>query len=117
MAGAADSGSGAWWAAEDLQVLVSKRVASLRIDLRVARTTGLSYSGMWSSLPGGTSMTHIDSSTAVDYVFSIAPSGGLAAGTYTLSGAFGLTGILHTMGADSWTATTTGPASTSAATL
>ena len=113
VSGAPDAGSNAWWAADNLKVVLSGRVASLRIDLRVLRSPGLSYSGMWSSLPAGASLTHVDTAGAVDYIFSVAPAGGLASGTYTLSGAFGLTGVLHSIGSDTWTATTTGPSGTS----
>ena len=110
---AADGGTGTWWAADDLHITLTQAVASLRVDLHVARTTGLTYLGMWSTLPAGTAaLTHTDDPTEVVYTYSVAPPGGMPAGSYTLSGTMTLTGQAHPTQSDTWAATTTGPAST-----
>src|SRR5205823_14860648 len=61
--GGIDSGSSAWWASESVRVAVTQPVSALRVDVHVARTTGLIYSGMWSTLPGAPTLTHADSPT------------------------------------------------------
>ncbi|MBA2948383.1 hypothetical protein [Streptomyces himalayensis] len=49
--GSIDPGSGEYWAQSDVTVKTSKVLTSLTVELRVAKTAGVSSTGGWRSLP------------------------------------------------------------------
>ena len=96
--------SAPWWWEEDLDLSPSAPITSLTITVRVARTTGISYSGFYTSAPGGAlKLRETTGPTALVYLAGLNAGQTLAAGgTFRLGAQFGGNGTPHAVAGDTF---------------
>ena len=100
---------GGWRTQAD--VTLPSVVGSLTFQIHVARTPGVSFTGAWSTLPGGSQVTETDTANEVVCTF-VSPPGLLAPGTYSFTCGINMSSP-HSMTLDTWVLNTTSPTQTS----
>jgi len=100
------TGSGPYWAENDLKLTNTAAVTALTATVTVQKTTGVSFSGQYNT-SGSFTQSHTDSASAITYTFTLAPGQTLAAGTWLLASQFGGTGVAHAYSGDTFVVTYT----------
>jgi len=94
---------------EDLDLSSSAPITQLSVTVTVARTAGITYSGIYTTGPNGTLTTaHTDTGTAVTYTATLNPGATLPANTSLRVGAqYGGNGTAHPLSGDTYQVTAT----------
>ncbi|MET9217729.1 hypothetical protein ABZX65_02940 [Streptomyces sp. NPDC003300] len=111
--GSVDSASNDYWTQSDVVLTTGKPLTTLSVELRVARTEGVSSTGSWTSVSGGTNPTVTVEGAELVYRWTLDADNTLAPGTYTFSGQFNHAAGARATGGDTYTARWTGPDGTS----
>lgn len=107
--GSVNSASNNYWTQSDVVLTSDKPLTSLTVELRVARTEGVSSTGAWTSVSGGTNPTVTEEGAELVYRWTLDAGNTLAPGTYTFSGQFNHAAGDRDTGGDTYTARSTGP--------
>jgi hypothetical protein len=107
VAASAGEGTNPWWLADHADVTIPSVVGSLTFQIHVARTPGVSFTGAWSTLPGGSQVAETDTANEVVCTF-VSPPGRLAPGTYSFTCGINMSSP-HSMTLDTWVLNTTAP--------
>lgn len=86
--GTIDASSNGYWTQTDVQLTVTKELTELTVELRIARTAGVSSTGSFDSASGQTSASVTVEGADLVYRWQLNPGQALAPGTYTFAGQF-----------------------------
>lgn len=114
-AGAVDGQSGDYWAQEDVTVTTSRPLTSFTVELRVARTAGVTGTGQYTTAPGNITAGHLVEGDYLVFRWVYEAGQTLAPGTYTFAGQFQHDPGERDASGDSFTITADGPGGTAAA--
>lgn len=107
--GGVDTQSNPYWMQSDVNLTNSKQLTSLTVELRVARTSGVSSTGSFTSISGQSSASITVEGDDLVYRWTLNPGQTLQPGSYIFAGQFGHTvGDRDTTG-DRYTVTGSGP--------
>lgn len=103
------SGTSQWWGQLDVLVTNTAPMTALTIEITIAKTPGVRYSGQYNSFWGGVmSMSWSETASAVVYRFVLNPGQSVPAGTNWLAAAqFGGSGTVHPTSGDTYVVTAT----------
>jgi hypothetical protein len=101
--------SNPYWTQSDLTLTTTRPLTSLTVELRVARTGGVSSTGSYSSVSGQTMPTVTTESDFVVYRWVLNAGQTLAPGTYTFAGQFNHDGGPRSTSGDHFLVTGGGP--------
>ncbi|MBY8880322.1 hypothetical protein [Actinacidiphila acidipaludis] len=107
--GSVDSASNDYWTQSDVRLTVGRPLTSLHIELRIARTTGVSSTGSFDSVSGQTAASVAVEGDYLVYRWDLDAGQTLAAGTYTFAGQFNHAGGDRDTSGDRYTAVANGP--------
>jgi endoglucanase len=106
-AGSVTSSSNAYFTEEDVKFSNTSPITAMTITITVQKTTGITYSSMYSSVSGITT-THADNGSTITYTYTLNSGQTLAVGTNWLVAAqLSGTGSAHATSGDTWSVTTT----------
>jgi aryl-phospho-beta-D-glucosidase BglC (GH1 family)/fibronectin type 3 domain-containing protein len=97
-------GTSPWWGQLDVLVSNTAPITSLTIEINVAKTAGLTYSGQYSNFWGGMlSMSRIEAADRIVYKYVLNPGQTVPAGSNWLAAAqFGGNGTPHPTSSDTY---------------
>ncbi len=99
--------SSAWYSEEDVKFSNTSSITALTITITVQKTTGVTYSGMYTTV-GNITTTYVDNGTTIIYTYTLKSGQTIASGTNQLAAAqFGGNGTVHATTGDLWSITTT----------
>lgn len=103
------SGTSPWWGQLDLLISNTAPLSSLTIEITVAKTPGINYSGQYNSYWGNMlSMSRTETSGTIVYRYVLNPGQSVPAGTNWLTAAqFGGNGTPHPVSGDRYTVSAT----------
>ena len=98
------SGSGPYWAEEDLTLANTVPITALKITLTIQKTPGVSYSGQYNNYWGGMlSMNHAESANAVTYTYILNAGQTVpASSSWMVAGQYGGNGASHPSTGDTY---------------
>jgi len=105
--GSLGAGTNVWWSADTAVLALPQGVGSLTFQIKVPLTTGVSYTGGWSTMPAGATESAATTASALTCTFTNPSS--LASGQYTFVCGFNTGGNAHPLSLDSWVLKTVGP--------
>jgi aryl-phospho-beta-D-glucosidase BglC (GH1 family) len=102
-------GTSPWWGEVDVLLTNTAPMTALTIDITVAKTTGVTYSGQYNSYWGGAvSMSRTETASAIIYRYTLNPGQTVPAGTGWVAAAqFGGNGTPHPVSGDTYAGTAT----------
>jgi hypothetical protein len=82
-------------------------ITAMTLTITVQKTTGVAYSGMYTTF-GGMTLSHVDNGTTITYTYTLNSGQTIASGSNQLAAAqFGGNGTAHATTGDLWSLTTT----------
>jgi prepilin-type N-terminal cleavage/methylation domain-containing protein len=106
-AGPRSCGDKRYFGQNQITLATSATITSLSLTIKVAQTTGVTYSDMYVTVPAGRiTETHSTSGGFIIYTFILDSGDRVDTGLWTLAAQYGGTGILHATSGDTWTLTT-----------
>jgi xyloglucan-specific exo-beta-1,4-glucanase len=91
---------------EDVKFSNTASITAMTVTITVQKTTGVSYSGAYTTF-GGATITHVDNGSTVVYTFTLNSGQSLSPGSYMTAAQFSGTGTAHSTTGDLWSITTT----------
>jgi hypothetical protein len=108
-AGSIDASSNDYWTQTDVRITVSRELTELTVELRIARTAGVSSTGSFDSASGQTTATITEEGADLVYRWQLNPGQTLAPGTYTFAGQFNHAQGARDTSGDRYSAAANGP--------
>ena len=107
--GSVASGSGPYWAEEDLALTNTAPMTSLSITVTVQKTAGITFAGQYRNFAGGAvQMAHTDSATQVVYTYRLAPGQTVPVGSaWRIGSQYSGNGTPHATAGDTFSVTAT----------
>jgi Tfp pilus assembly protein PilV len=107
-AGPRSCGDKRYFGQNQITLATSANISSMSLTIKVAQTTGVTYSDQYVTVQDGRiTETHSASGGFLIYTFILDGGDRVDAGVWTLAAQYGGTGILHATSGDTWTLTTT----------
>ncbi len=91
---------------EDVKFNNSASITAMTVTITVQKSTGVSYSGSYTTF-GGVTLTHVDNGSTIVYTFTLNSGQTLSPGSYLAAAQFSGTGTAHSTTGDLWSITTT----------
>lgn len=107
--GSLNDSSNAYWTQSDVALTNSQPLTALTVELRVARTEGVSSTGSWTSVSGQTTASVTVEGAELVYRWTLNSGQTLVPGTHTFSGQFNHAEGDRDVGGDGYTAASEGP--------
>lgn len=100
--------SSAWFNEQQVRISNTATITALSVTIVVQRTTGVSYSGQYTTLGSQIQQSNSSTSSAITYQYTLAAGSTLSSGTNrTFAAQFGGTGTSHSTTGDTYTVTYT----------
>jgi hypothetical protein len=112
--GSVASGSGPYWAEEDVALSNTAPITALQVTLTVQKTAGVSFAGQYTNFAGGAiTQSHADNGTTLVYSYTLNAGQTIGVGSgWKLGAQFSGNGSPHATSGDTFSLTATAGGST-----